>query len=131
MSAFVVSKRDIDAVVTVALEQNFSNRPANELGKLLWLENVKSVAYRYGMPARHADEHHGYLADVNAYAFEPCPLSDGAASKIVHCLDYQSCEHDEWPTSEAGKLVNALIAKLPSGGPDYDKAPWGNIERVL
>ena len=53
MSAFVVSKRDIDAIVTVALEHELSTIPANQLGRCSGPENVKSVAHRYDMPKRH------------------------------------------------------------------------------
>jgi hypothetical protein len=131
MSAFVVSKRDIDAIVTIALELEVSTRPGNLLGRLLWAENVLSVAYRYGMPDRDTAEHAGYLADVEAYAFEPLTLSAGAAAKIVGCYAYQSCEHDGWEASEAHRVIGHLEARLPHKGPDYDAAPWGNIERTL
>jgi hypothetical protein len=125
MSAFVVSKRDIDAIVTIALELGVSTRPANLLGRLLWEENVKSVAARYDMPARHADEHAAYLADIEAYRHEPLTLSAGAAAKIVDCYDYQSCEHDGWDASEARRVTAHLSVRLPHKGPDYDAAPWG------
>jgi hypothetical protein len=130
MSAFVVSKRDIDAIVTIALELGVSTRPANLLGRLLWEENVKSVAYRYDMPARHAEEHAEYVADVEAYAFEPLTLAAGAAGKIVDCYAYQSCEHDAWEASEARRVIGYLAARLPHKGRDYEAAPWGDIGRV-
>jgi hypothetical protein len=117
MSAFVVSKGDIDAIVTIALELGVSTRPANLLGRLLWEENVKSVAYRYNMPARHADENAGYLADIEAYRFEPVTLEARAARAVVDCYDYQSCEHDGWEASEARRVIGHLEARLPDGRP--------------
>ena len=131
MSAFVVSKRDIDAIVTIALELGVSTRPANLLGRLLWEENVKSVAYRYAMPKRHAEEHARYVADVEAYRFEPLTLAAGAAGKIVDCYAYQACEHNAWEASEARRVIGHLEVRLPHEGVDYAQAPWGNIERTL
>ena len=129
MSAFVVSKRDIDAIVTVLLERGLLDGidgvdTPTTVGRWLWLENVNSVAHRYGMPSSHGKEYRQYRKDVKTYTYEPLPLTPGAARKIVACYDYQSCEHLGYETSVSKALVDKLMAVLPEDA-DYAAAPWG------
>lgn len=126
MSAWIVSKRHIDAIVTAAINAGLSRgKTADQLGDMLWRENVASVSYRY----REA------RPDV-FYRFEPNALNDPwSLVKQLDCYDYQSCEHPEWEDSEACAIVNDLRAHIVKslGMPlEYYKdaeqwggAPWG------
>ena len=51
----------------------------------------------------------------------PTPVQ---AIKLVHCYEYQSCEHDGWETSEAHRFTTALLSSLEHSLPGYDDAPW-------
>lgn len=127
MSAFVVSSEDIDILVTAHLALNgcaYSNERADAIGRELWQENIKSVAYRYDMPARHG-EHAEYLKALEAYAFEPIHAKAAAVAKIARCYDYQACEHPEYESSSAKRIVDELMATFPETLPGYDDAPWG------
>jgi hypothetical protein len=136
MSAWVVSRKHIDLMVTVAVRGTRdgivppSKHDPDALGAMLWAENVASVNYRYS----------------ESDAVEPYTWADpkytptaGELYAAVRCYEYQSCEHPGWATSEAFRLceqVGRIIrAKVPearevhSGGrakwADMDGAPWG------
>lgn len=141
MSAFVVSKDHIDAIVTVALfgvsecsaqsgqwfPPYFGNpsRPVdiysvNRLGEMLLLENEDSVRARY--PSHNDSE-----APVYIYPFHslPVPLINAvAALKLIDCYEYQSCEHEEWDLSATKRFCHNLRSSLITSLPGYDAAPW-------
>lgn len=126
MSAFVVSKQDIDILVTAYLALHQPNIiDPNRLGRELWRENVLSVAYLYGMPERHCEEHAGYMGAIRAYAHEPIFAKRAAVAKVARCWDYQSCEHPLYEASRAKKIVDLLMATFPDSAPGYEDMPWG------
>jgi hypothetical protein len=130
MSAFVVSKHDIDILVTAYAGLNPAGAPLldlDKLGRKLWRENVDSVAYRYDMPQRHGAEYAGYLEAIAAYAHEPLPAKRAAVRKIADCYDYQSCEHPAWEASEAKQIVDAIgeAFRREYKTKAWEDAPWG------
>ena len=126
MSAFVVSKHDIDILVTAFVNGAApAYLDATKIGRMLWRYNVKSVAYRYNMPDRHAEEHLGYLKAIAEYSYEPIPAKPAAIAKIARCYDYQTCETPDYPGSRAEAIAEALMAAFPATLAGYDDAPWG------
>jgi hypothetical protein len=99
----------------------------SQLGQILVNENVASVSYRYSTPGRT-----GYYGAEAAAAMEdneddilpgPCDRyymapyvyteprwqpTPGQVFSLIDCLDYQSCEHDGWRSSEAFAFLTAL-----------------------
>lgn len=152
VSAWVVDKAHIDVLLTAArlpgrvqgspLRWLRSTNPPewaelapigtgelNRIGGVLVAENVRSVVYRYedaeGMIPAYA------LApyEHRAVGFEPTP---GEVFNAIDCLEYQSCEHSEWESSEAYRFLQALAARTQSRVDGYDTAPWGwTTEAVL
>lgn len=161
MSAFIVDKAHIDALVRVALEgpTDLDHRrelwyslhwqgadgesreimpgvddgtplhpsycTCDALGKMLWNENHRSVAYRY------PDEQDGWLGtdheDVALYRYQHSQapkLSAVGALKAIRCLDYQSCEHPQWEDSEAKRFLDVLTLNLISVLLGYADAAW-------
>lgn len=124
MSAFIVSKSHIDAIVSLflALEREDSREPiqlqreiGTKIGKMLWSENHKSVNARYGYRDRTPD-----------YRFTPSPIEDLSVAKsigaaLVASLRYQSCEHDEWKHSKANQFLKDLAIRLDDVTLD---GPW-------
>ena len=145
MSAYIVSKRHVDALVTGATispsgfpspfewnvpdadapwgfrRERLGTDNADEVGAMLWMENVKSVRHRY--PADNGNSLPG-PADftpgmADAYTFEPLavPLTPEELLKAIQGFRYQSCEHPTWEQSEAATFIRALeqhaIASLP------------------
>lgn len=132
MSAWVVHKLTIDVLVSALVEFKVSHdlgQDENEIGRILWRENVQSVAYLYNL-ANRDDERKGELAkynrDVEAYTWrELVTLKPGAVLKLAHCYGYQSCEHPSWNDSKAKAAIDALVYKLALKLPGYESAPWG------
>lgn len=138
MSAFIVSKRHIDVLVestrlAVGYPHYFilhwgkgQQFPGligdNALGRILWAENIKSVA------ACYPDDPDGNFRaqDVDAYwaAGAGLHLSPVQALKALDCYEYQSCEHEEWEASEVHDFCRVLRKRLITLLPGYEEAPW-------
>ena len=114
MSAYVVSTNHINAIVRfleVAKPTLFENAGryiigkvprdeyANAIGQLLLKENVRSVNYRYNERKR---------APKFEYDPTPPPVNPIEALKLIDCLDYQSCERNDWHKSEASLILVTL-----------------------
>ena len=148
MSAYIVSRAHIDALIEVAIRgprdkqsrwyapRNVALAEADHVGRMLWLENHKSVAYRY--PTTIGEDLPSpiglTLADIEGYTFSPHgylnwmngahQLSIAGALKAIHCLEYQSCEHPGWGESEAYRFLQDLKHSLIGVLPGYDEADW-------
>ena len=139
MSAFVVDKAHINAIINAGLsghdpltwyhdnehhQLNYDN--ANEVGQMLLDECMKSVMYRYedsfitDLPGRVDAE---YLIP---FKFKPSYDHMPAVQvfKLIHCYEYQSCEHPEWEDSEAHTFCQALERRLIYRLPGYEEAEW-------
>jgi len=141
MSAYVVSKKTIDAIVTFAMKNVYSNKPLpgetnhpyvitkdespDKIGLALWSENQISVDYRYretsiALAYKWSPTIMGKVDRITTRLLTPMDIIG-----LCHCLSYQSCEHPGWEASWAcdflKKVIDAATRKLP----DYDKAPWG------
>lgn len=133
MSAFIVSKRHIDLLLTAGLAygkqyalrwrvdgmrdcRELTPETASAVGVMLWAENYKSVNHRY-------DE-----KDIESelYEFKPyrAKVEPVAVLKAVRCFEYQSCEHPEWEESEAFSFCEALKAAAVAVLPGYEEAAW-------
>lgn len=128
MSAFVVSKDHIDAILTFAVKERMSvvlvkNRNfvaiadhLNLVGEVLWKENHKSVNHRYGTKSR-----------MPTYTFEKYTKRDISLAvfvNIINCLSYQSCEHEGWENSLAHKILISLIDQGARLMPGCADGPW-------
>jgi hypothetical protein len=93
---------------------------------MLWLENYKSVSYRYDTTNDLPGPVDFTLADLDDYIFEPPAqrLTAVEMFKLIDCYEYQACEHPGWATSDAKayceRLRRDLIGKLPG----YAEAAW-------
>lgn len=100
---------------------------ASELGGLLWVENARSVRYRYP-----DDDGRDDMVGADFYAgFEHPGLLGGRwrpgavqALKLIACLRYQSCEHPEWKESPARRFLDALRDAVIGELPGYEAAAW-------
>lgn len=145
MSAYVVDKTHIRYLIHAALHPSleifhtdkfrwFHNEwhdisDPSKLGQMLWDENVKSVRYRYGedrdLPGP-VDQNFTY----GRHKAFPSSLEVKHIEviKACNCYSYQSCEHDEWETSEAKAFIDALVIRVLYTLPGYEEAKWGAPE---
>ncbi len=133
MSAYVVAPNHINGLISWArsrviggaLTYYWQGRRRDIRGdearcaSVLYAENVRSVSSRYN----DAEPAHGF-------AFRPtfCEVNPVQIIKACHCYAYQACESDEWETSEARAIVDAIEAAAIRALPGYDAAAWGMPE---
>ncbi len=138
MSAYVVNKAHIDAMVRLAIRHkmdyyNAGNEPRpdprgqpNALGQMLLDACVKSVAHRY--PKDKLTDLPGPTGAYWVLPYRYSPMgrvpTPVQGLKLVGCFDYQSCEHPDWEKSAAYGFCQALKATLIGALPGYDEAPW-------
>jgi hypothetical protein len=141
MSAFIVDKAHIDALVDCfnrgprdANAADWANHVGSRfvdqdaLGRLLWLENLKSVAARY--PDDKSGQRPGPCGVTDdaiaayEYAQPARRLTIVEAFKAIACYEYQSCEHRGWEKSDAHTICEQLRHALISALPGYDEAAW-------
>lgn len=108
-------------------DRELDYRNADEIGRMLWIENVCSVAARY--PDVGPDSRPGPCSDdidgeAIAYTFSDpgYVLTPGETLKAVACFEYQSCEHEGWDSSEAKRFCQSLAAEAASM---LWQGPWG------
>jgi len=132
MSAWIVSRDHLDLLISAGIAWNLTTADhADEIGRTLWRENLASVAYRYPddrdgtrpAPADFRDR------DVDSYRFRPYPgrIDPEVVTAAAASLDYQSCEHPDWPDSTACRWVHELHAAATVRIPAY-LAEYGPID---
>ena len=94
----------------------------SDLYAILSTANAESVAFRYREPVA------AYPRTVKFPRVDIATIDAniGAIFRSIACLEYQSCERDDWAQSNACQLLKglreALLSRLP--GADRDDA-WG------
>lgn len=127
MSAFVVSKKHIAVLANFAVAKKvwLGDRSAGPqdfeyVYKTLAEENVRSVCHRYA-----AEKPEAYADFLRPTGRRALVISDPVAVlKLCQCLDYQSCETDDWQETRACSLLKNIISAAIDALPGYDEAPW-------
>lgn len=137
MSAFQVSPNHIGAIVRWYLDecpdshrgqwrQMRPNRnDADDMMAALAFECWRSVRYRYPegpLPGPIAFEDTPVMCDGRLRLYKR--LTPVQVIKACDCLNYQSCEHPEWETSEAKRLLDGIREAAISSLPGYSQAEW-------
>lgn len=98
-------------------------------GQVLVSECIASVSHRYPDEDSDAGELPGpndaYYMAPYVYSDPSYTLTPGEVFQAVDCLDYQSCEHPGWETSEAYAFLRSLRQAYCERVEGYDTAPWG------
>jgi hypothetical protein len=129
MSAFVVSDRHINTILSAANRAGRSNLihvggvrylrldqvdDLQAMAEILLAENVRSVNCRY----RESAEPH-------AITFEFCadvvPIE---VIKLCQCYAYQACETDDYRDTAAAKIIEHIQSMMLSRLPGYGSAQW-------
>lgn len=126
MSAFIVSSDHITAILAgYTLRSSRDERLTPEeltiMGKMLWLENCRSVAYRYD---EEPDACWTEFKFETRYRVYPPVTEIPALLKLCDCLEYQSCERPDYEDSQAYKRLQRIRGTLIRALPGYEAAPW-------
>ena len=130
MSAFVVTHGHINFLVNAAMKGDFprikpgDDKEADRVGNMLWKENRRSVAERY--PRCGPDSLPGTIPSESEYvhSYTYAPVTPVQVMKACDCLNYQSCERDDWEESEACKFLTRLRESWSRKVAGYDDAEW-------
>lgn len=131
MSAWIASDAHISTLVGFYAANTNSNINVKWYATRLMAANVRSVNHRYS--DNDKSRWHGTENETRMYG------SAGPVTvlKLAQSLDYQSCEHADWQTSQARKLLTKIekVARAKLGPhyrnmptdelPGYNAAPWG------
>lgn len=106
---------------------------ADRVGHVLVRENFRSVRGLYpdaeeGGRLPGAISSHILPYHYSSPRYWPTPVETLAA---IACYEYQSCEHEEWVTSEALRFCEALRMAMIWRLPGYNAAPWEWTPEVL
>lgn len=125
MSAFIVNNYHIDVLVNYAVFNRLyychndkvvhCEKNPDVIGQVLLAENYRSVNHRY----EENDTAPSYKFRVLSKSFSAIQII-----KACNCLEYQSCEHDEWKDSEAYKIVNSIREHAIINLKEYEDAQW-------
>jgi hypothetical protein len=122
MSAYIVSHDTIDVLVTFAIDNRINFRVGNvdcvselasatEIGKLLLLENERSVQFRYP-----GDDNAGLPGTVGErasnYEFKRSECLREFMREHADEYDYQACETNDYEQSVAYQIIQAIEAEL-------------------
>jgi hypothetical protein len=135
MSAFIVPKEHIDALLTWANDTPEYGQPRqihfrangvtgyaipywenlDHFGQLLTEANQTSVNARYS-ENEPPEEYH--------WSRFPRKLSPVEVIKACHCFSYQACEYDGWKDSKAKQIIDDLRESAVRLLPGYENAAW-------
>ena len=150
MSAFLVSKQHINALVAWVMSDRLGSDYANAgtfpevarrcaagatladaIGRVLWAENLRSVQTRYpDCKASPGEIHPDTPGAVEGESIEEWTYRPESARNAVQtisacrCLEYQSCETDNWLDTEAHKILDRIMHDAIRRLPGMDEASW-------
>jgi hypothetical protein len=95
---------------------------------ILYQENIRSVQARYPqdsfetLPGPIEKEPALTVSWEEAQRLRPDPVT---VLKFCDCLEYQSCETEDWQQTAAFELLERIRKAAIRSLPGYDDAPWG------
>lgn len=138
MSAFIQSNEHIDVLVSyftssiqgrglwTKIGDSYDYlKPENayKVAEVLHLENLKSVNHRYNESTPMSYEFTYYPDLDQAY-------SVAEIAKAIDGLEYQSCEHDDYDTSEGKAILGRMRKHLLTKTRGYEDANTWSIDEV-
>lgn len=126
MSAFIVSDRHIDALLTWVINTPKYQAPQilngmtvkdqpDLIGQMLVELNYRSVNTRYNENDQPRE-----------YKFRPFPrtISPVEVIKACDCLNYQCCEFEGWKDTKAARIIDEIRESAIDSLPGMDAAAW-------
>jgi len=126
MSAWVCTRRHVAAVARFGADHGGCQVPltVTECADLLMRENIRSVDHRYRETNTAAAPF--TLAEILAAPV----LTPAEGLKSAMCLQYQSCECDDFDSTPAARLLELIAERARflgarQGSGAWERAPWG------
>lgn len=95
---------------------------ASHYAEILYQENVRSVLHRY--PADNRSDYLLRCRVTRQHVNQHQPSTSVEIIKLCACLDYQSCETDDYRTTLAHDLLEQIKQAAIYELPGYEDAPW-------
>lgn len=133
MSAFIVTNDHINALVTAHLASanelhSMSQTEKNSIGQMLLNENFRSVNTRYceatQVPSFVFTPVYSYIPRRSGGLATRVELTPVALLKLLDSYEYQSCETNDFETTDAYKFCKSLRNMLISQLSNYEDSPW-------
>lgn len=134
MSAHIVHKDSIDLIVTAVIMAGLHGdreipsqasreviAHADDMGQLLWLENVAAVNRLYGTTEQAPAYQWQPILELMGLDLTPQQLVQ--IERTRRSLDEQSRGHVDWPASRAKRLLDALKAAIDHGLDGWPRVP--------
>lgn len=123
MSAFIVSKNHVAQLVRFYLakktyDDNFDGNDAEVWANKIMAKNVASVNHRY----EDLDEK-GPVITISDI-FKAKDITPVQALKAVRCLNYQSCELEDWERSPEKEFLDKIDDAAIWALPGIEEAAW-------
>ena len=125
-----VDPRYLDNVLgTKRLETYNDAELASAYADILYAENTRSVLHRYpkdtfeSAPGPIEKPQHIVVSPA-AFRMNKYRLPPVSILKMCDCLEYQSCETDDYRRTPAYHLLNAIRRAAINALPGYEGAPW-------
>lgn len=128
MSCYMVSHQQLNTIITTA---SLSKARAVINGELLNLSDEADAAkafviLRDGNEKSVNDRYNESGTTGYTYQFKLTDrVSPAEAIRLLHNLDYQSCDAKDYYGSAAQTLIHALVFDLTKHISDVQNAPWG------
>lgn len=116
MSAFLVSQKHICYIISCLEDLEYLDQDKTALAhcELLYKANFDGVNTMYGKD--YVPEEFEYVRINNTDILQ--------CIKLIHCLDYQSCDSHDWNNSWECKWLKRMEARLVRRLPNYDDLIW-------
>lgn len=125
MSAFIVSPKHLNTIITFAVRNGTYSFDGNgyryvkddpqHFVDVLATANQESVSERYG------DDDLATKVKYRPINITPAPV---AVLKLCDCFDYQACEVDNYDSTPAAKIIQAIRKEAIRQLAGYDDAKW-------
>ena len=112
---------------TAAMQSGRETELASLYANILYQENIRSVQTRYG--STDLENLPGLIGKPATLVVTPrelmqAPMDPVKILKACDCLDYQSCETEDYNETLAAHLIFAIRKAAIHNLPGYQNAPW-------
>lgn len=122
MSAYLCNPNKIGTLAQAIAAHTTEFGTSTVIAQTLAAENLRSVGCRYGLDAKATAKAFmsttaiKYTRECRAAALDPmyapANFSQDALLDIEREYHYQSCECDDWPDTQAAKMLKAITAPI-------------------